>query len=155
LWHEVLKQTCADGADYEGSVPYHRLVAEMYVSVLLLCHRHGQEVPAVARDRIERMLEFTAAYTRTDGTIPMIGDADNGRLLRLAVFEEPAREWIDHRQLLALGGGLLGREDLVAAATGETQEATWMLPMDRLPRLAASKPAPAPADSAFRTAGIY
>ncbi len=62
------------------------------------------------------MLEFLHALTRADGTFPLIGDHDNGRFHRLSVWGDPALEWVDAREHLALGAVLLERRDLAEAA---------------------------------------
>jgi hypothetical protein len=81
---EMDHQVRADGCDHEASIPYHRLVAELFVC-------GGQAVDALVPDaltdrfraRRELMLDFVASYTRADGLAPQIGDADDGRFLPL------------------------------------------------------------------------
>lgn len=126
LWNEMFKQVYPDGVDYEGSIPYHRLVTEMFLSTVLLCRRNGIAVPQAVRERLEKMLEFTMYVTKPDGTVPLIGDNDNGRLHRLTVWEEPEREWIDHRYLLAIGAVLFERDDFGQAAGNQWEEAIWL-----------------------------
>jgi hypothetical protein len=84
---EMDHQVRADGCDHEASIPYHRLVAELFVC-------GGQAVDALLpgalpdrfRTRLELMLDFVAAYTRPDGLAPQVGDADDGRFLPLADY---------------------------------------------------------------------
>jgi uncharacterized heparinase superfamily protein len=81
---ELAHQVREDGCDHEASIPYHRLVAELFVCGLQATEALlPDSVPAWAWERLDRMLEFTAAYTRPDGLAPQIGDADDGRLLPL------------------------------------------------------------------------
>jgi hypothetical protein len=90
---ELEHQVREDGCDHEASIAYHRLVAEMFV-----CGLRAAEtlVPAgvgpAAWKRLDRMLDFTAAYTRPDGLAPQIGDADDGRYLPLGDYGA-----LDHR----------------------------------------------------------
>jgi hypothetical protein len=83
LHHQVLD----DGCDHEASIPYHRLVAELFI-----CGMQAAEVLAPGsvgpgeRARLDAMLQFTADYTRPDGLAPQIGDADDGRFLPLADY---------------------------------------------------------------------
>jgi hypothetical protein len=81
---ELRHHVRADGCDHEASIPYHRLVTELFIcgtqaadalAPELLPHDHGQ--------RIDAMLQFVADYTRPDGLAPQVGDADDGRLLPL------------------------------------------------------------------------
>jgi len=125
LWEEILRQVFADGVSFEGSTYYHRLVTELILSAVILCKNNNVVVPNKVLGRVEKMLEFTAAYTKPNGTAPVIGDADNGRLLRLGAWTEPEQEWIDHRYLLAIGACIFNREDLLFQAGDQIQEAVW------------------------------
>jgi len=65
---ELAHQVREDGCDHEASIPYHRLVAELFVCGLQAAEALVPgSVPVWAQKRLERMLEFTAAYTRPDG----------------------------------------------------------------------------------------
>jgi heparinase II/III-like protein len=90
-------QVRPDGCDHEASIPYHRLVAELFI-----CGVQAADaiVPGAIRDdhrrRLEAMLRFTADYTRPDGCAPQVGDADNGRFLPLGDYGADPRS---HRHL--------------------------------------------------------
>ena len=127
LWKEALVQVYPDGVSFEASVAYHRLALEMLLVTALLCREAEVEVPADVLARLEKMVEFVLVYTRPDGSVPKMGDEDNGRLLRLGVWEDPEKEWNDHRSLLALGGALFGRADFSGAAGESGWEAAWIL----------------------------
>ncbi|HID62124.1 MAG TPA: hypothetical protein EYP49_05210, partial [Anaerolineae bacterium] len=127
LWKEMSKQVHPDGADFEASISYHRLVTELFLSPIILCQLNDIPVPNEVMERLEKMIEFVMHYTKPDGTAPLIGDADNGRLHRLKVWAEPEREWIDHRYLLAIGSVLFRRDDFAQAAGEHWEEAFWLL----------------------------
>jgi uncharacterized heparinase superfamily protein len=127
VWREAEKQVHADGVDFEASVGYHRLVAELLLLPVLLCRHQGLPVPAAVTDRLERMIEVVLHGTRPDGGMPLFGDCDNGRLLRLKAWGGDEREWSDHRHLLAVGAVLFGRDDFARAAGTEWEEAFWLL----------------------------
>ena len=84
---EMGHQVREDGCGHEASIPYHRLVSE-----LLICGTQAGEslhpgaFPAWYRERLDRMLDFVAAYTRPDGLAPQIGDNDDGRFLPLGDY---------------------------------------------------------------------
>ena len=78
--HEMKVQVLADGADYESSIPYHRLVAELFLSAMRLADWHGAPMSAAFRARVRKMVGFLAAVTRPDGFLPQVGDSDDGRL---------------------------------------------------------------------------
>jgi heparinase II/III-like protein len=80
LVQEMKVQVLADGADYESSVPYHRLMAELCLGASRLADYRGEPLPGEYRDRLRRMMDFLAAVQRPDGLLPQIGDADDGRL---------------------------------------------------------------------------
>jgi hypothetical protein len=104
---EIEAQTYPDGVCHEGSIPYHGLVAEMFLHALLVGERCGIEFSAGYRDRLHRMLAFTRAYLKPGGSVPRWGDADDGRVLSLG-----GELGEHHRSLLALGAVLLQSEDL-------------------------------------------
>jgi Heparinase II/III N-terminus/Heparinase II/III-like protein len=121
---EAKRQVYPDGADYEGSISYHRLVVEIFLSVTLACRDNGISFPKWYWERLEKMLEFVMYYTKPDGKAPQIGDNDDGRLYILADYENPDRT--DHRYLLAIGAALFNRTDFKRAAGGFSEEAFWL-----------------------------
>lgn len=126
LWGEMFKQTLEDGASFEGSTAYHRLAVELFLFAILLCRGNNLPIPADVMQRLEKMIEYVIHYSHPDGTVPMIGDADNGRLFRLRIWDEAEREWLDHRYLLAIGAVLFERPDFAASAADQWQEAIWL-----------------------------
>lgn len=126
LEKEMFKQVYPDGVDFEASVSYHRLVAELLISAVLLARHNGHTFSRPFMERLEKMLEFTMYVTKPDGTVPLIGDNDNGRLHRLKVWGEPEREWVDHRYLLAIGAVLFERDEFAQAAGDQWEEAMWV-----------------------------
>ena len=80
LEQEMTVQVLPDGADYESSVPYHRLVAELFLGSSRLADFRGEPLSASYRARVRDMVTFLAAVTRPDGLMPQAGDADDGRL---------------------------------------------------------------------------
>ena len=80
LEHEMTVQVLPDGADYESSVPYHRLVTELFLGSLRLADFRREPLSASYRSRVRDMVSYLAAVTRPDGLMPQLGDADDGRL---------------------------------------------------------------------------
>jgi hypothetical protein len=160
LEKEISKQVYPDGVDFEASIPYHRLAIELFLSPLLLCQINGIPISDQVLDHLEKMIEFVMYYTKPDGTAPMIGDNDNGRLHRLKVWSEPDREWVDHRYLLAIGAVMFEREDFAQAAGDQWEEAFWLLGLSALEfkkrvDTIGSSEVLRPGSKAFRDAGIY
>lgn len=80
LEREIQVQVLEDGADYESSIPYHRLVTELFLGSARLADFRGQPLSENYRQRLKTMVRFMAAVLRPDGLMPQIGDADDGRL---------------------------------------------------------------------------
>src|SRR4029077_15343824 len=74
---EIFNQTTDDGVDFEQSTAYHRLVLEAFLTAYRLLESVGDPVPPAALARLERMLAFVEAYVKPDGTVPLVGDADD------------------------------------------------------------------------------
>ena len=125
LISEMRNQVYPDGADYEGSISYHRLVTELFLSATLLCLKNNVAFPAWYMERLERMVEFVMYYTKPDGTAPQIGDNDDGRLHILSNYGNWNR--LDHRYLLSIGAVLFNRADFKDAAGEFHEEAFWLV----------------------------
>ena len=147
LADEVGKQVFDDGVDFEASCAYHRLVLELFLLPALYRQALGLEVPGDYARRLCKMAAFTAAYSRPDGTSPLWGDADDGRVLP---FGPPDN---DHRYLIALAGIAFDDADLLAMASGPAPEVLWMLGPDGAARMPEA-PQPAPSQ-AFADGGVY
>lgn len=126
---EIEAQTYPDGVCHEGSIPYHGLVAELFLHALLVGERCGLDFSAGYRDRLYRMLTFTRAYLKPGDNVPMWGDADDGRVISLGgdLGEH-------HRSLLALGATLLRRDDLWKPGERVPLAAALLLRPEHLPK---------------------
>jgi hypothetical protein len=125
LCNEMPRQVFLDGVDFEASIPYHRLVQELFLLPALYRLRQGFEVPAWYRDRLISMAQFTAAYSRPDGGVPLWGDADDARALPFG-----GQSINDHRYLLGLVGMAFGVKDLIESFSGQRSEVLWLLGAD-------------------------
>jgi hypothetical protein len=98
LVSEMEHQVRGDGCAHEASIPYHRLVTELFV-----CGTQAADalvpgrLPDWYRDRLDSMLAFVRDYTRPDGLAPQIGDGDDGRFLPLGDYGRLDPR--DHRHL--------------------------------------------------------
>src|SRR5262249_33653523 len=133
---EIARQTSEDGVDFEQSTAYHRLVLEAFLTSYLLLRAAGEPAPEAAWTRLRRMCEFVEAYTKPDGSAPLIGDADDGRIQKLG-----AQALNDHRYLLSTGAVIFERPDFARAAGRFWAESFWLLgpegadAFDRLPHV--------------------
>jgi hypothetical protein len=119
LLNELARQVHSDGVSYEGSIAYHRLVTEIFALFFSLSAAGGVELPGESWERLEAMFAFVRAYLKPDGSAPMIGDADDGRLL---IFK--AREPADHAYLLSIAAVLFENE-VFKPSSRIDEEAIW------------------------------
>jgi hypothetical protein len=148
---EIFKQTSDDGVDFEKSTSYHRLVLEAFLTSHLLLEGHGDRLSPRWLARLERMIEFVEAYTKPDGTVPLIGDADDGRVQKLGL-----QGINDHRYLLAVGAVLFNRGDFKRGSDGFGDEAFWLLGAEAAEAFDAIDAPAAPLESkAFHEGGFY
>ena len=128
---ENAAQTLPDGADYEASIAYHRLMTEMALTALLLIERSGYRLPELWA-RVRGMVDYVAHYTKPDGLAPQIGDNDDGRLQILGDYDADRR---DHRHLLAVAGCVFDDPALLRLAGPRWEEAWWFFGADPEARL--------------------
>ena len=97
----MARQVYDDGVDFESSIPYHRLCAELFGYAALVCRSHGEKLSGTYWEKLGRMFEFANQYMKPGGRAPAIGDCDNGRL---HILSQPINSWdvADHRHLQIL-----------------------------------------------------
>ncbi len=91
-------QVYDDGVDFEGSIPYHRLVLELFGYAALVCRANDIALPNCYYKKLFKMFEYTDAYVDYNGNASQVGDNDSGRVL---IFHESNE--CDHSYLLDLG----------------------------------------------------
>jgi uncharacterized heparinase superfamily protein len=130
LEKEIQLQVWDDGVDFEASVPYHRLVMELFSYPALYRKVSGQSIPAQYLDRLERMGQFVSAYTRPDGSSPVWGDSDNGRALAFG-----GQGVNDHRYLVGVLADAFSLSSLRTEFYGPFDEVLWLLGVEAVQRL--------------------
>lgn len=140
-----------DGVYFEQATQYHRYTADFYLHLVLLAEANGVALAPYVRPTLERLLEHLLHLSRPDGTIPLLGDDDGGRLVQL-----DTRTPDDVRALLAAGAVVFGRRDFAFGARGDVAGMVWLLGPDGLRRFQALRPAP-PGELArpFPVGGYY
>jgi hypothetical protein len=148
---EMFNQTTKDGVDFEKSTAYHRLVLEAFLTCGLLLELHGERPSFEWLARLDRMLEFVDAYVKPDGLVPLIGDADDGRVQKLG-----PQPLTDHRYLLSTGAVVFGRADFKRSACRFWEESFWLLGPDAAEQFDRLRPPSSPLESkAFPEGGFY
>ncbi|MEQ1691278.1 MAG: alginate lyase family protein, partial [Gemmatimonas sp.] len=128
LDEQARRQVYSDGVYFEQATQYHRYTTEIYLHYLLLAEASGDAASPVVRPVLHRLFDVLLALTRADGTMPLIGDDDGGRLVQL-----DDRRPDQLRGLLAVGAVVLDRSDL-ARAGGDPDYLAWMLGADAIDR---------------------
>jgi hypothetical protein len=123
LEREALLQNAPDGVNLEQAVSYQQFVLDMLVLSLLAGKANGQWFSAAYESRIEAMLDFIASIMDAKGNVPMIGDADDGYLVRLS----QESDFSVFRSLLATGAILFKRGDFGHKAGRLDDKTRWLL----------------------------
>jgi hypothetical protein len=126
LESEMFKQVYPDGVDFEASTNYHRLTTELFLSATILAKINGKVFSPEYLARLERMVAVLGLIMRPDGTTPVIGDQDNGRLHRLKVWGNPILEWSDFRPLFAAGAIWFQKPVNIQFTNTDLAEAFWL-----------------------------
>lgn len=140
-----------DGVYFEQSSYYHRYTTDFYIHFLILSRANNDSVQNHVESRLFALLDHLMYITRPDGTTPLFGDDDGGRLMPL---DRGAPN--DFRATLATGSALFGRPDYKFVAAEVIEEALWLLGpsgLEILDRLVAEKPAKQ--SVAFDSGGYY
>jgi hypothetical protein len=140
-----------DGVYFEQSSYYHRYTADFYTHFLILSQANGDYVSAEVSDRLTALLDHLMYITRPDGTSPLFGDDDGGRLMMLD--QRPAN---DFRATLSTGAALFARSDYKFVAGGAAEETLWLLGvagLESLDQIIAKEPAKQ--SVAFESGGYY
>lgn len=126
---EIQYQVNSDGGSFEGSLSYHRLTTEMILFSAVILRQNGYAFSEQTRVRLEKMCDFIQSYTKPNGKAPLIGDADDGRLLTLGTYCYEDKR--DHRHLLGTAGVFFDRMDFFRSAGSELTEMKWLYGSDR------------------------
>jgi len=127
LEKEICLQVADDGADYECSLSYHRLVLEIFLSALVLGKTNEVGFSETFVERLTKMVAFSAAMTAHSGKVPSFGDNDDGFIVKLANTDPH-----DHRALLDVAAQLFDVK--VADNVEKSEERLWYLGTNTLGR---------------------
>jgi hypothetical protein len=151
LINQIPVHVRADGVYFEQSSYYHRYTTDFYIHFLLLSRTNNFTLSAAVEAAVARLLDHLMYITRPDGTTPLFGDDDGGRLAVLDV-----RAANDFRGTLAAGSVLLDRGDYKFVANGAAEELLWLTGVEGLRRFDSIVVAePAEASRAFPDGGYF
>jgi hypothetical protein len=129
LLEQLSRQVRGDGVYFEQATYYHRYTADFYTHLLILARASGVKLPFEVEEKLGQLLTYLMWITRPDGSSPLIGDDDGGRLITLG-----ARRLDDFRDTLATGAALLGNGEWKHAAGNAAVETLWLLGPEGLAR---------------------
>jgi hypothetical protein len=111
-----------DGVYFEQSSHYHRYTTDFYTHLWLLAKGTGTILPQSVEGKLTSLLDHLMWITRPDGSSPLYGDDDGGRVLILG-----KRKATDFRDTLATGAALFNRSDWKFVAGAAPVEMLWLL----------------------------
>lgn len=148
LPREMDKQILPDGADFEASTGYHKFVTELFLYSFLLAKKNGDTIPQKCWHILRRMFEYIHSIMRTDGRVPLIGDADGSQIVPII-----KRDADDQAFLLALAAVVFSEPKFKQRSTPEI---LWLLGEDGINTFRSLQAAEASQSSAaFPDAGTY
>lgn len=133
LLDELDRQILSDGVYFEQSTWYARYTADFYTHFIVLKTLNGDNSEPVLHDKLlnktQLLYDFLMYVSRPDGTTPLIGDDDGGRML-----PHSNRQPNDFRASLATASVLFNRGDYKYVAQEFSEESLWLLGTDGLNR---------------------
>ena len=154
LEQEMKRMVLDDGFFFESSTSYHRLAVELFLYPVIIGQKTGFEFSEYYLQKLEKMLDIILYLTTPGGTLPQIGDSDDGRLLILSGYPDWPRQ--DHRYLLGIGAVMFNRGDFKAACDSCPEELFWLYGKQGVEKYNSIKQDQLHLDSrAFSDAGLY
>ncbi len=95
--NEMKKQILEDGADFEGSTSYHRLVGEIFSYIAIMLFNNNIKLNQNYKDKLRKMAIYSLSLLKPNNEIVQIGDNDGGRIFLLGKENN-----LDHRQFINL-----------------------------------------------------
>jgi hypothetical protein len=140
-----------DGVYFEQSSYYHRYTTDFYLHFLLLARANNFPLPSQVEQSLVLLLDHLMFITRPDGTTPLFGDDDGGRLAVLDV-----RAANDFRATLATGAVVFNRSDHKFVAGDAAEALLWLMGSEGLDQFDSIVPnQPAKTSVGFPAGGYF
>ena len=123
LEEECQRQNAPDGGNREQAFAYQTFVLDFLLIAGLAARARGEDFSPIYWRRLEVMTDFLASMTGISGTMPMVGDGDDGYVVKLAT--EPGFSPVN--SLIATGAVLFDRPDLAVKAGGIDSKSITLL----------------------------
>jgi Heparinase II/III-like protein/Heparinase II/III N-terminus len=129
LLGELDRQIFDDGVYFEQSTWYQRYTADFYTHFIILktlCEDETDEETSEKFElKLQSLLDFLMYITRPDGSTPIIGDDDGGKMLPQSNCKPD-----DFRGSLAVGATIFERGDYKFVAGSVSEEVVWLLGLE-------------------------
>lgn len=122
--NEMKKEVNRDGTDFEASTSYHKLVTEIFLFTTILCNKNNINFSYEYMKKLETMCEFILDITKPNGLSPIIGDADDGRLIIASNYGNWNKR--DFRYILSVAGEYFNRDDFRSIGKNYKEDALWL-----------------------------
>jgi len=151
LIEQLATHVKSDGVYFEQSSYYHRYTTDFYLHFLLLSRANNFALPGEVEGSLVKLLDHLMYITRPNGSTPLFGDDDGGRLTML---DDRAAD--DFRGTLAVGSVVFSRSDYKFVADNAGETLLWLMGIDGL-RQFDSLPAARPTETskAFFDGGYF
>ena len=151
LLKQLPRHVQSDGVYFEQSSYYHRYTTDFYLHLRLLLAANRKSIPRELDEKLSLLLDHLMYITRPDGTTPLFGDDDGGRLLTLS-----QRAPNDFRATLSTAAALYEQSEYKFVAGGAAEDTLWLLGPAGVKRLDEMKAAePQEQSVAFPAGGFY
>jgi hypothetical protein len=153
LASEMQKQVYSDGWDFEASTAYHRLALECFLVPAICFSRSGFDMEPQYMSRLKSMSAFMRDITLPDGSFPLIGDNDSGRLIALHPGEPENLNY-----LISLCAAFLGEPSLKPPGRPRTAglpEILILLGRDGMTAYEEMRPTPRPTRAEYPLGGLW
>ncbi len=158
LVEQLPKHVHSDGVYFEQASYYQRYTLDFYAHLFAMIQINEAERCALSRDeelalwrKLEAAFDHLMWIGRPDGSWPLIGDDDGGRLIKLA-----PRPSNDFRDTLAIGAAIFKRGDWKHVAGAAPSELLWLLGAESVARYDRMQATPPTEFSrAFETGGYF
>jgi len=151
LLKQLPRHVQSDGVYFEQSSYYHRYTTDFYLHLRLLLAANRKSIPRELDEKLSLLLDHLMYITRPDGTTPLFGDDDGGRLLTLS-----QRAPNDFRATLSTAAALYEQSEYKFVAGGAAEDTLWLLGPAGVKRLDEMKAAePQEKSVAFPAGGFY
>jgi hypothetical protein len=140
-----------DGVYFEQASYYHRYTTDFYTHFVILSSANHRTTDGGVVEKLTALLDHLLYLTRPDGTTPLFGDDDGGRLVILD--QRPAN---DFRATLSTAAALFERPDYKFVSGSAAVETLWLMGVNGLQILDQVVPAePTKESIAFENSGYY